>query len=62
MSDTFDKETYWKNRKEGKRGQGEYPSLLWAMYRSPTWPKKEPTKKSRKRLHKQLKSEQLQNV
>lgn len=23
---TLDKELYWKRRKDGKRGQGEYPS------------------------------------
>lgn len=56
MSDTFDKEIYWKNRENNKRGQGEYPNLLVMMYKSPTWPKKLATKKSRKRLHKQLNS------
>lgn len=47
----FDKEEYWKNRKAGKRGQGEYAPTMTLATLTPRQPK-EPRKRKNRRFTK----------
>lgn len=43
----MDREEYWKNRKAGKRGQGEYPTLTKDVGHQPRQRPKRVSKKQR---------------